>query len=226
MNANGRAGGDRNGPAEEPPKCHCPPIPNDFSRRPVRACRLMAVFYVAAEIVLPLIFRFHAQPAAAAGPARLRALQCAKNACRFVADSSRCFRDDRRSRHGDFGAGAAWAAKIPDGIPRLQETARLPARADRRVAALSRTGRRHGRNGAASGTRPVRLAARRCSRLCSPARAASRRPVHDRAVFVFPAGVGRQFPAPDRRKSCRASAASGRPSTSRSRSKAIFRPIS
>jgi len=100
------------------------------------------------------------------------------------------------------------------------------ASAHQYAATVSATNREFGTSGtrqdaAGSSTGPALLAT-----LFAGTRSFASGLVHDGAAFVFPTRIGRQFPASARGDIAALLAASGRPSTSRNKSKAISLPIS
>jgi predicted PurR-regulated permease PerM len=107
-------------PAEEPAEMPLPSDPQTIFLGGLFALALMAAFYVAAEIVLPLIFAFTLnlllQPVLRASvrfhvPRTLAALLLIIVVFATIVGLGTAI----------SGPAAAWAAKIPDGIPRLQE---------------------------------------------------------------------------------------------------------
>ena len=84
------------------------------------ALALLAIAYVAAEIVLPFVFAITLKLLAAADFAHIGALAFAADA-RGTAAYPCIVRGHRRRGEAISGPAGTWAAKLPEGIPRLQE---------------------------------------------------------------------------------------------------------
>ena len=185
-------------PAEVPEDLPLPSDPKVIFLGGLFVLALLAAAYVASEIVLPLVFaivlKLLLQPALRVlvrlhVPRILAALLLILVLFGTIVGLGTAI----------SGPARTWAAKLPEGIPRLEERLSFMRGTDQYAATVFAAGGRYWRNG--TFTKCGRLGARRNSsdeaihrhpKLCQ-------RLLHDGAVSFFPSRVWRYLPAPPRR---------------------------